>query len=185
MSQLMIKNYNRETLLEELNKYKGIVPTGDKQDLKNERAKLNKLNKAVKELESEEIKIVKDKYKDIYEKVKEVKAPIEDLIFDIEEKEKKEKLDKIQEYINEKYKDIENKIIINSSYLNISMSMKKIKEDIDLQVKNIKAIEEKLSHIYQTDLRITGDIDKLNLLKEFLVNNNIKFKDFGMKEIEE
>ena len=94
-------------------------------------------------------------------------------------------MDKIQEYINENYKDIGNKIIINSSYLNISISMKKIKEDIDLQVKNIKEREEKLSHIYQTDLRITGDIEKLNLLKEFLVNNNIKFKDFGMKEIEE
>lgn len=185
MEQLIVRENNISSLLDELNKYKGIVPTGDKQDLKNERAKLNKLNKAVKELESEEVKIVKDRYKDIYEKVKEVKDPIENLISGIEEKEKKEKLDKIQEYINENYKDIGNKIIINSSYLNISMSMKKIKEDIDLQVKNIKEREEKLSHIYQTDLRITGDIEKLNLLKEFLVNNNIKFKDFGMKEIEE
>lgn len=185
MEQLIVRENNIRDLLDELNKYKGIVPTGDKQDLKNERAKLNKLNKSVKVLEQAEIKKVKDKYIDIYEKVKEVKAPIENLIFNIEEKEKKEKVDKIQKYIRENYESIEHKITIQLDYLKSSISMKKIKEDIDLQVKNIKEKEEKLSHIYQTDLRIIGDIDKLNLLKEFLVNNNIKFKDFGMKEIEE
>jgi len=156
--------WNKEDIKREvsamLTKYDGLVYT-DKQikDAKADRAKLNKLYKALDDKRKEMKKLCMAPYEKFESEMKEVLALISEQIGHIdgqvkeyEEVKKKEKLDQIQQaFIEEGFQPfVTFEAIYDPKWLNASVSMKQVKEALE-----------------QRKYQIGTDIHTLNQLPEF------------------
>lgn len=135
-------------------KYEGLIFTEDDiQEGKDVRAELNKVaaaiddkRKAVKKEFNEPYLAFESNVKRIIGMIKEVSDPIDSGIKELEEKQKKEKAALINEKINELTKEagLESAMIETSNtWLNKTVSFKKITENIVSQIEAIKKEEER------------------------------------------
>lgn len=193
MEMVVKENMTAITMVkEQLAKYYGIVPTGDKQDLKKVRTDLNKLAKTLKDDEKEKVKPYKEQmdhiknlYKEVAAEIETVKTPVDEMIKNIEADEKEVKKEKIQAYIKEQFGDLENKIEIKDDYLNLSKSMTSIKESINGQVAEYKHQEELKKYIpnMQIDIRVTGKANVIEKIMEMLSKEDIQLEEFDRRII--
>lgn len=191
MEMVVKENITAITIVKgELAKYYGIVPTGDKQDLKKVRADLNKLAKVLKDDEKEKVKPyktqmdhIKSLYKEVAAEVETVKAPIDTMIKNIEAGEKEQKKEKIQAYIKEQFGDLGAVIEIKDDYLNSSKSMTSIKEDVNIQAEAYNQKQELNKYIpnLQVDIRVTGKANVIEKVLELLSKEEIEVEEFDRR----
>lgn len=155
-SEIKINNQEQlETTVQNYaKKYEGLIFTEDDiQEGKDVRAELNKVaaaiddkRKAVKKEFNEPYLAFESNVKRIIGMIKEVSDPIDSGIKELEEKQKKEKAALINEKINELTKEagLEPAMIdTNYTWLNKTVSFKKITENIVSQIEAIKKEEER------------------------------------------
>lgn len=147
--------FNYEALKKELSdklvKYKGQTYDDSAIALaKKDKAALNNLKKAIETRRIEIKKQILEPYEDFETKVKDLVGMIDKPVTEIdkqvkayEEKVRTEKKANIEEYFNEAVDDLKDILkldnIFNSKWLNVTVNMKAIKEEIDEQITRIKS----------------------------------------------
>lgn len=144
------------SLLEEMNKYKGIIVTEDslkdckatQKDLAGLRNKIDSYRKEVKKEMEVPIKNFEGQCKELIGLIAEVEAPIKDGITVFDNKRREERREKAQEFINsailehrldDKYSS---QLTVLDKYLNLSGTIKAIKEDIEARATSLKGQQE-------------------------------------------
>lgn len=143
-------------------KYKDIVATEDSyKDLKKDRAKLNKLSKAIDDSRktvktelSKPITEFENEMKSIVSLVTETSNDLNTQILSFEQKVKDEKMESLKEYLREKVdekdypKEYIDKVLIDKQFCNISASLNSGKMSIDIQLNKLYELDqEKLKGI--------------------------------------
>ena len=138
----------KKELIEKVSMYETLVYTDEQiKDAKNDRASLNKLKKALNDerirLEKEYMQPFNDtkaKFNEIIALIDKPVGVIDTQVKAYEEKQKEEKLQKIEEYIKEVATQIPGgiNIPIDCKWLNASVSMKSVQGEIDAKVEQIK-----------------------------------------------
>lgn len=156
-------DWNKEQIAEGINAivadYQNLAYSEDQlQEAKKDRAKLNKLKKEIEDRRKQVKKIVNLPY-DLFEKeVAEVSTALTEAISGIdqqikgfEEKEKERKKTEILTLFSEALGDLSEKVdstkLFNASWLNASVSMKRVKEEIDAKVQTIRSGYEYISNL--------------------------------------
>lgn len=156
-------DWNKEQIAEGINAivadYQNLAYSEDQlQEAKKDRAKLNKLKKEIEDRRKQVKKIVNLPY-DLFEKeVAEVSTALTEAISGIdqqikgfEEKEKERKKAEILSLFSEALGDLSGKVdstkLFNASWLNASVSMKRVKEEIDAKVQTIRSGYEYISNL--------------------------------------
>lgn len=181
-------NYDdlRQEIIEKVAMYNSLVYTDEQ--IKEAKSDRSKLNKFVKALSDERIKIKKKclkPYEDFEKKINELTAIVNEPIALIdsqvkgyEEKKKAEKLEKIKEYFNEKntHNFLTLDMIIDSKWLNASTSMRAVQDAIDaglLQVgKDIATLSQlpefgfEATEVYKTTLDVNKAVNEAKRMTE-------------------
>ena len=139
----------KNEVAEKVKMYASIVYTEDQiKEAKADRAKLNKFVKALEDKRKEIKKQCLAPYEDFEKKMKEIIAVVNEPIALIdrqvkgyEEQKKAEKLEEIKQYWvlqADKIPDITLDMIFNQKWLNASVSMKSVQDEIDTRLEQIK-----------------------------------------------
>lgn len=139
----------KNEVAEKVKMYASIVYTEDQiKEAKADRAKLNKFVKALEDKRKEIKKQCLAPYEDFEKKMKEIIAVVNEPIALIdrqvkgyEEQKKSEKLEEIKQYWvlqADKIPDITLDMIFNQKWLNASVSMKSVQDEIDTRLEQIK-----------------------------------------------
>lgn len=146
----------KESLMVNLERYKGIIVTDEtlkdckatQKDLAGLRTKIDKYRKETKSTLQDPIKTFESECKELIALIEEVEKPIKEGISSFDEKRRQEKVLSALDYLrakmeenelNEKYRL---RISIHDIKINLTNSMKSIKEEIDVKVSNLKALQE-------------------------------------------
>ena len=145
--------------------YETLVYTDEQiKDAKADRANLNKLKKALnderKRLEKEYMQPFNDtkaKFDELISLVDKPSSVIDAQVKAFEEKQREEKLQKVQEYIKEVEEHLPNDvhIPIDCKWLNASVSMKSIKGEIDAKAEQIKTDLATLQNLHEFGFEAT------------------------------
>lgn len=188
-------DWNKEALMEEVTSitaaYEGLVYTEDQiKAAKEDRARLNALRKAISDRRIEVKKLIMEPYNQFEAEVKEVDAVIakpiamiDGQISEYEERVKAEKKAELEKYFEEVAADLDGIItfgqIFDGRWLNVSVSLKKAKEDISEKVSKIqtdlRTIDSFCEEKYQTPVKshylktmdITKALEEANKLREY------------------
>ena len=167
----------KENLIVNLEKYKGIVVTEEtlkdckatQKDLAGLRSKIDKYRKETKSTLNDPIKIFEAECKELIALIDEVEKPIKQGISSFDEKRRQEKVLSALDYLNSKIAENElnekykSKISIHDIKINLTNSMKIIKEEIDVKISNLKALQEaELREKALTKNTITQYIEAVN-----------------------
>ena len=167
----------KENLIVNLEKYKGIVVTDEtlkdckatQKDLAGLRTKIDKYRKETKSTLQDPIKMFEGECKELIALIEEVEKPIKEGISLFDEKRRQEKVLSALDYLNSKIAENElnekykSKISIHDIKINLTNSMKSIKEEIDVKVSNLKALQEsELREKALTKNTITQYIEAVN-----------------------
>lgn len=207
MKELIVKTTNatvnvnfeevKTSLIENLEKYKGIVVTDDNlKDCKDIQKSLSKLKKdidsnrkEVKKLLEAPIKNFEVQCKELVSLISEVDTPIKEGIAIFDEKKREEKReyarDIIKEALNEYPLDdkYSNSLTVLDKYTLVATSKKAIKGDIFNRVEGLYKIQEEEKRVYQENLVIikeTIDQANLNLISKLNADIYIKKLEEGM-----
>jgi hypothetical protein len=200
----------KKELGDKLEIYKNIVYTEDTmKTAKEDRAKLNKLSKAINDKKIEIKKDVLKPFEDFETKAKELMGMIDTAVSNIDlqvkafdQKKKDEKLQEIVTYFNENIGDfaelINFDLIFNERWLNATYSIKQIQEDInhivtktkqdlgviDTQFKD-EVINKQLKDFYFRNI-ISPSVLSLAIQEGVrIVENNKKLEELKQKQLEE
>lgn len=190
LPEKILFNYEelKQELTEKVRMYETLVYTDDQiKEAKADKANLNKLKKA---LNDERIRLEKEymtPFNDFKTKINEIisiidkpVAVIDSQVKSYEEQKKQEKLEKIQEYYNSIEEDdlkwLGFPAIYNEKWLNVSVSMKSIQEEINARLEQIKNDLATLSNlpefgfeaqeVYKTSLDINKALNEGRRLSE-------------------
>ena len=167
----------KENLIVNLERYKGIIVTDEtlkdckatQKDLAGLRTKIDKYRKETKSTLQEPIKIFESECKELIALIEEVEKPIKEGISSFDEKRRQEKVLSALDYLNSKMAENElnekykSKISIHDIKINLTNSMKSIKEEIDVKISNLKALQEsELKEKALTKNTITQYIEAVN-----------------------
>ena len=167
----------RENLKFSLEKYKGLLVSEEtlkdckatQKELAGLRNKVDSYRKETKSKLQEPIKKFESECKELIALIEEVEKPIKEGISSFDEKRRQEKVLSALDYLrakmeenelNEKYRL---RISIHDIKINLTNSMKSIKEEIDVKVSNLKALQEaELREKALTKNTITQYIEAVN-----------------------
>lgn len=167
----------KESLMGNLERYKGIIVTDEtlkdckatQKDLAGLRAKIDKYRKETKSTLNDPIKMFEAECKELIALIDEVEKPIKQGISSFDEKRRQEKVLSALDYLNSKIEENElnekykSKISIHDIKINLTNSMKSIKEEIDVKISNLKALQEsELKEKALTKNTITQYIEAVN-----------------------
>lgn len=176
---IILMNFNevKSSLEDTMYKYRGIIVTEEnlkkckttQKDLAKLRRGIDEYRKNVKKEMEKPIKEFEFKCKDLINLITEVERPIKDGIKIYDDKRREEKRLIAKEYIKESIKNYNlneeyaSKLTVKDKYLNLSGTLKSIKEDIDMQaniLKNEQENEKNKKNIYKISMKST--IDSVN-----------------------
>lgn len=207
MKELIVKTTNatvnvnfeevKTSLIENLEKYKGIVVTDDNlKDCKDIQKSLSKLKKdidsnrkEVKKLLEAPIKNFEGQCKELVSLISEVDTPIKEGIAIFDEKKREEKREYAREIIKEALREYpldekySGSLIVLDKYTLVATSKKGIKEDIFNRAKEIYKAQEDEKRIYKENLAIikeTVDQANLNIISKLDVDIYIKKLEEGV-----
>jgi len=207
MKELIVKTTNatvnvnfeevKASLVENLEKYKGIVVTDDNlKDCKDIQKDLSKLKKDIdsnrkeikKQLEAP-IKNFEGQCKELVALISEVDAPIKEGIAIFDEKKREEKRKYAREIIKEALVEYplddkySNSLTVLDKYTLVATSKKAIKEDIFNRAEGLYKIQEDEKRVYQENLVIikeTVDQANLNIISKLNADIYIKKLEDGV-----
>lgn len=178
----------KNEVAEKVKMYASIVYTEDQiKDAKADRAKLNKFVKALEDKRKEIKKQCLAPYEDFEKKMKEIVAVVNEPIALIdkqvkgyEEQKKAEKLEEIKQYWvlqADKIPEVTLDMIFNQKWLNASVSMKSVQDEIDTRLEQIKNDIATLSslpefgfeakEVYKTTLDVNKAINEAKRMSDF------------------
>lgn len=207
MKELIVKTTNatvnvnfeevKTSLIENLEKYKGIVVTDDNlKDCKDIQKSLSKLKKdidsnrkEVKKLLEVPIKNFDGQCKELVSLISEVDTPIKEGIAIFDEKKREEKREYAREIIKEALTEYpldekySNSLTVLDKYTLVATSKKGIKEDIFNRAKEIYKVQEDEKRIYKENLAIIKETvaqANLNIISKLDIDIYIKKLEEGM-----
>ncbi|CUP61823.1 DUF1351 domain-containing protein [Clostridium baratii] len=188
---IILMNFNevKSSLEDTMDKYRGVIVTEEnlkkckttQKDLAKLRRGIDEYRKNVKREMEKPIKEFEFKCKDLINLITEVEKPIKDGIKIYDDKRRDEKRSIAKEYIKESIKNYNlneeyaAKLTVKDKYLNLSGTLKSIKEDIDMQANILKKEQENerdRKNIYRISMK--SAIDSVNKK----LNTKLELEDF-------
>lgn len=184
------------SLKTEMEKYKGIVVTEDnlkdckatQKDIAGLRNKIEGYRKSIKKEMQEPIKEFESKCKELVGLIEEVENPIKDGILIYDNKRREERKAKALEFINAAVIEhrLEDKyakeLTVLDKYMNLSGSIKAIKEDIEARAINLKGKQEAENarlNILKTSIKSTCDLLNKDIKTPLKEEDFYKYIDMG------